>query len=295
MPSSAAALSALAALGLALAAAVRVVPGHTPAPVAATLFGREVRVGQGSARLYVERGPHGEPRSIGFALSEGAMSGLPTHMNATSRCFDKDGDGAHAHGECMGDEQVNLELPEEALALGLPFRWAMLNWNAEGHMQPAPPVWSAPHFDFHFYIAEQRVIDGIRTGPCAELIDCDDFAVASRPLPADHMPDGHVDVGAAVAAMGNHLVDSNDPELADPSLGFSSTFIYGTYDGKMIFLEPMVSHAFLASKPDRCSPVRWARAVAEAGYYPSRYCVRFDASRKEYRVSLEGLTYRPAA
>ena len=199
-----------------------------------------------------------------------------------------------AHGECLGDEQVNLELPAAAATLGLPVKWAMLNWNPEGHMHPAPPVWATPHFDFHFYLAEKALVDGIRPGPCAEVIDCDDFKRASKPLPAAQAPDGYIEVGAAVAAMGNHLVDSKDPELADPSLGFSGTFIYGTYDGRMIFLEPMVSHAFLASRPDRCTPVRWARTVADAGYYPTSYCVRYDAPAKEYRVSLEGLTYRAA-
>ena len=31
--------------------------------------------------------------------------------------------------------------------------------------------------------------------------------------------------------MGNHLVDARDPEIANPSLGFSHTFIYGAYTG----------------------------------------------------------------
>ena len=289
MSTSALTLIVLAALGLGAAAAAR--PGREPR----VLDGPVAAVGNGAARLFVERGPDGKPSAIGIALTKGALTGLSTRMNSTSRCFDKDGDGALAHGECLGDDQVNLALPTGAETLGLPFRWAMVNWNPEGHMHPAPPVWSAAHFDFHFYLAEQATIEAIRPGPCAEIIDCDDFKRASMPLPADQVPEGHIDVGAAVAAMGNHLVDSKDPELADPSLGFSGTFIYGTYDGRMIFLEPMVSHAFLASKPDRCTPVRWAKTVAEAGYYPTRYCVRYDATAAEYRVTLEGLVYRTAA
>jgi len=281
-----------AALVVSAAAAVHPALRREPAP--SVLQGPPVAVGNGAARLFVAVGPDGKPRSIGIALTEPALSGLAEHMNSTSRCFDRNGDGTLAHGECLGDEQVNLELPAAAATLGLPVKWAMLNWNPEGHMHPAPPVWAAPHFDFHFYLAEKPLVDGIRPGPCAEVIDCDDFKRASKPLPAAQAPDGYIEVGAAVAAMGNHLVDSKDPELADPSLGFSGTFIYGTYDGRMIFLEPMVSHAFLASRPDRCTPVRWARTVADAGYYPTSYCVRYDARAKEYRVSLEGLTYRAA-
>ena len=94
--------------------------------------------------------------------------------------------------------------------------------------------------------------------------------------------------------MGNHLVDSRDPELADPSLGFSRTFIYGTYDGGLIFLEPMVSHAYLSSRPQECTALRTPRAVTTAGWYPTRYCVRHDPAEGAHRVTLEGLAYRTA-
>lgn len=182
-----------------------------------------------------------------------------------------------------------LELPDEVRQQGLPFRWIGLNWNPEGHLDPAPHVWSAAHFDFHFYLAARDEIQAIRPGGCGELIDCDDFRTASMPLAAAHQPPDYVDVGAAVPAMGNHLIDQHDPELADPSLGFSRTFIYGTYGGRLIFLEPMVSLAYLASKPSGCVPLRVPSAWETPGYYPTSYCVRFDAVRETYRVSLESL------
>jgi hypothetical protein len=244
--------------------------------------------------MFVELGPRGEPRALGIALTETALSGLPTRMNTTSRCFDKNGDGSITHGECLGDYQAELALPAGATDLGLPVRWATVNWNPEGHLPPAPSVWSAPHFDFHFFMVELALIHGIRTGPCAEFIHCQDAARAGTPLPARHAPADYIGVGAAVAGMGNHLVDARDPVLADPTLGFSHTFIYGTYDGKLTFLEPMVSHAFLSSRTPECRPVRVPRAYATAGYYPTTYCVRHDAASATYRVTLEGLAYRQA-
>jgi hypothetical protein len=277
-----------AALGLTAA-------GVALRPASSTLQGPEVAVGNGAARMFVELGPQGEPRTLGIALTEAALTGLATHMNTTSRCFDKNGDGQIAHGECLGDYQADLTLPAGATNLGIPVRWATVNWNPEGHLPPAPHVWSAAHFDFHFFMVEPALIQGIRTGPCAEFIHCEDFARASTPLPEQHVPQDYIDVGAAVAAMGNHLVDARDPELADPKLGFSSTFIYGAYDGKLIFLEPMVSHAFLSSRPQQCRPVRAPRTYAIGGYYPTSYCVRYDAPSATYRVTLEGLVNRHAA
>jgi hypothetical protein len=215
-------------------------------------------------------------------------------MNTTSRCFDKDASGHLSHGECLGDYQTDLQPPAELARLAIPIRWATVNWNPEGHQAPAPPVWSAPHFDFHFFMEDRSVIEGIRPGPCGEFIDCEDFATATRPLPASHLPADYIDVGAAVPAMGNHLVDAKDPELADPSLGFSKTLIYGVWAGRMIFIEPMVSRAYLDTRPDACSPVKAPRAWAATGYYPSRYCVRYDAVARSWRVTLEGLELHEA-
>ncbi len=259
-----------------------------------TLLGSPAPVGAGTARMFIELGADGAPQTIGISLTEAALSGLADRMNTTSRCFDKDGDGHVAHGECLGDYQTDLALPSGSTELGLPFRWATVNWNPEGHLPPAPPVWSAPHFDFHFFIVDPAVIHGIRSGPCGEFIACDDFATATTPLPEGNLPEDYIDVGAAVAAMGNHLVDAKDPELLDPSLGFTRTFIYGAYGGRLVFLEPMVSRAFLLSRPDACAPVKAPRAWAQAGYYPTRYCVRHDAASMTYRITLEGLTQRQA-
>jgi len=294
MRTASARIAILAVAAVLAGAAVSLAANAAGPRGATTLHGPEVPVGNGTARMFIERGPGGEPRAVGIALSEAALSGLAKRMNTTSRCFDKNGDGAIAHGECLGDYQAELALPEGASDLQLPFRWATVNWNPEGHLAPAPPVWSAPHFDFHFFLAEPALIHGIRTGPCAEFIDCADSARAATPLPARHAPEDYSDVGAAVAAMGNHLVDVRDPELADPKLGFSHTFIYGAYDGKLIFLEPMVSHAFLSQRPQDCRPIRLPKAYATAGYYPAAYCVRHDAATGTYRVTLEGLAYRRA-
>src|SRR5687767_9924423 len=72
-------------------------------PASSTLHGPEVTVGNGMARMFVELGPRGEPRALGVALTEPALTGLANRMNTTSRCFDKNGDGKVSHGECLGD------------------------------------------------------------------------------------------------------------------------------------------------------------------------------------------------
>jgi hypothetical protein len=175
-----------------------------------------------------------------------------------------------------------------------PFNWVSVNWNPMGHPPPAPPVWAVPHYDFHFYIMAPEAVGQIRPGPCAELIDCDDFKRAQTPVPARYVHADHIDVGAAVPAMGNHLIDAKSPELVVQGREFTHTFIFGAYDGSVIFYEPMVTLAYLQTRPDLCVPIKQPRAWATDGYYPTTYCIRYLADEERYTVSLEGFVRRTA-
>jgi hypothetical protein len=92
--------------------------------------------------------------------------------------------------------------------------------------------------------------------------------------------------------MGNHLLDSQSPELKD-SLPFASPFIYGVYDGEVLFWEPMITLDLLRNTQDSCLEIRQPEAFQQAGYYPTQYCVRQD--RGGWRtVSLERFRYSEA-
>jgi hypothetical protein len=213
-------------------------------------------------------------------------------MNSESRCFDLDDNGTHNGHECMGDYENILELPAAAAGIaGLPVKWIMVNWNAEGHLPPAPPAYAEPHFDFHFYSVDRDRIEAIAPGRCGELVDCNDFARGSKPVPAPYLPAGHIDVGAVVARMGNHLVDSRSPELQNPPGRFTRTFIYGSFDGELIFWEPMITLDYLSRAKDECAAISQPERVKQSGYYPTVYCVRHDEREDRHTVSLEGFEY----
>ena len=251
------------------------------------------KVGNGWARVYVALGANGTVRALGVRLDKAALEGLPAEPNTTSRCFDRDGDGKIEADECIGDYAFVFAIPAgEATQVVTPFKWVALNWNAHGHGSPAPPPWAVPHFDFHFYLDSREAVQRLRPGKCGEMIDCDDFKVATKPVPAKYVHADHIDVGAAVPDMGNHLIDSKSPELAKGGPPFTHTFIFGANDGKITFLEPMITRAFIESKPSMCWPIKQPQAFAVAGAYPTRYCVRFvdDA----YTISIEDFVQRPA-
>jgi len=262
--------------------------------LAATLNGDAKKMGEGTARTYVETDAAGNPTAIGILLTEGALNGLPPLKNPTSRCFDLDKNGkVDGARECEGDLETQLDMPAAVVKRGdIPFRWVGINWNAEGH-PPAP--WSVPHFDFHFYIADHNEIAMIRIGGCTFFINCDDLKLALQPVPAEFVAADHVNVKAAVSQMGNHLIDVRTPELANPpKRGFTHSWIYGANKGRIIFYEPMITLSYLLSHPQGCTAIRQPKAWQRAGYYPTEYCIRYLRDRRAYTISLEGLVKRAA-
>jgi len=252
-----------------------------------TLKGRAERIGAGTVQSFVTLDPDGAPTAIGVTMSAGALEQLPPVPNTRSRCFDLNGDGRHTGHECIGDEERILDVPVGAPA-GLPFRWISVNWNPAGHHNTP---YAKSHFDFHFHTGDKDRVEAIAPGRCGELADCDDFKVATRPVPSRYLPDGYIDVGAVVPRMGNHLLDARSPELKD-SLPFSSTFIYGAYDGELIFWEPMITLDLLRKTRESCFEIRQPPEFRQAGYYPTQYCMR--QSRGDRTVSLERFQYSEA-
>ena len=230
-----------------------------------TAFGQPVEVGQGTARTYVTM-KDGVPAEVGVALSEAALAGLPdAHAPG----------GVHAHGHTTFE--YVLQLPE---GNATPFRHVLVNWNPGGHEPPG--IYDTPHFDFHFYViddAERRAIDPA---------DPEYQRKAERKPAAEVIPQRYVmPAPLAFARMGVHWVDPASPELNGKP--FTATFIYGSWDGKVIFGEPMITKAYLETKPQFSAELP-APARDDAGYYPKRYSVRWDAATKEYRITLTGFT-----
>ncbi|HJQ62355.1 MAG TPA: hypothetical protein VJ834_05800 [Burkholderiales bacterium] len=253
------------------------------------------KLGKGKAWVYVAVDAKGSPLALGVSLDKAALDDLPKEHNMKSRCFDKNKNGKIDAGECLGDYELIFMLPQgEAAKAVSPFKWVGLNWNPHGHGKPAPPPWAEPHFDFHFYISEREAVKQLRPGSCGELIDCEDFKRARKAVPAKYVHRDHIDVGAAVPDMGNHLVNSKAPELAKGGPKFTHTFIFGAYDGHITFYEPMITRAYLASAPKMCERIKQPAAWALAGSYPTKYCIRYSDRSGRYTVSLEGFVERTA-
>jgi hypothetical protein len=245
-------------------------------------YGAAVTVGNGKARTYVvKNGRTGEPVEVGVALSAAALDSLP-------RISPDHGPGHHGpHNEYL------LELPADN---GTPYRFVELDWNPTGHGGP----YTAPHFDFHFYrvpLATRNEID---------LAD-PDFAAKAARLPAEaEMPAGYASThvllkttpaGMTVPRMGLHWVDLASPELPPRNRPFTRTYIVGSWNGQVIFDEPMVTRDFILEQRTGLAsaaqiPIPAAQRYVPAGFYPTTYGVKWDERAGEYLVGLQGLKFR---
>lgn len=257
--------------------------------------GDPVRFGNGDVSTYTEWDAAGNLASIGVRLSASTFDALPSEPDGTAPCFDGDGDGVEdPETECVMMLRRDLHLPNAALETAAPFGYVQFNYNPEGHPPPAPPVYAEPHFDFHFFLVGLDDVSEIRTGTCGFLIDCEMFERARVPVPAEYMPEGYIEVGAAAGEEGNHLLLSTAPELGDPPTDFRQTFIYGSFDGHIIFLEPMIAASVFKVGLDECHEIAQPAAWEVSGSYPTRYCMRHLPTEDAYTVSLESFVRREA-
>lgn len=221
------------------------------APKDGFIYGPEVQMGNGKVRSFFEPNDNNHPVSMGFIIDEAALENLPGH-----------------------EASFVMQVPE-LVKTTTPYNHISLDWTVHGH-GPAQ-VYDKPHFDMHFYMideAEKNSID--TTKPELNILPDSNF-----------MPPFYVPEPGGIPKMGKHWVDITSPELnpANPA-PFTSTFIYGSFNGKVIFHEPMITRAFLLTKPDTVMNIRQPANFAKPGHYPTKYQVKFDTEKKQWRIIL---------
>jgi hypothetical protein len=223
-------------------------------------------VGDGVAYSWVKLDAAGKPLAVGVTLTESALAGLPENVPAGMK----------------GMPDYRLALPKEAAVT--PFDHIGLNWNPKGH-EPAG-IYDVPHFDFHFYLISRQERSRI-TATGADLARCD-----RRPA-AEYLPAGYILApGSEVPEMGAHWADPASPEFHGQR--FTRTFLYGSYDGQVAFIEPMITKAYLETRPEETQPLKLPATFAKTGYYPTSYTVKYDPVRREYTVALGAMRSRVA-
>lgn len=240
------------------------------------------------------------------------LSSLGVHINSAAMCayseggaMHKEADEAHLHFPEKTANGTNIDLHQ--------FTFNGFHYNPEGH--PPPGVYTVPHFDFHFYMMDE---DDVADIP---------FGVAAYDIPKDQIPDEYVfgDPRIIEAEMGEHLLDSTSPEIAQwDEDQFTHTYIYGAYDtgidpdspdgwtgedegdglpiyvgnnrGQLHFVEPMVTVDFIGNRLEEETAVSVAtpEAFSVADEYPTKYVMKPDGEGGVF-ISIDGFETFPSS
>jgi hypothetical protein len=224
----------------------------------------EVSLHDGKAWSVVTLDKKGAPLQLSLVMNEAVLNSVPVGG---------DGDG---HGPEHGND-IFIPLHNKAKQ-STPFQSIMLNWNQNGH-EPSG-IYDLPHFDFHFYTSEQ-----------AEIMNYTDPVKLDQNLPAaEYVPTNFI-AGPSVPMMGKHWIDVTSPELNGAT--FTQTLLYGSYDSKLIFVEPMITLNFLKNTNSFERPIPQPAKFKTAGYYPTK--LRIVKRNGTTEIILDGFTYRSAS
>ncbi len=216
-------------------------PAQQPSRLTATA----VPMGNGTAATWLDLDAQGNPTALGFTLSPGALDNLPATMPATT---------------------FMLALPAEALQK-TPFQHVMLNWNPQGH-EPAG-IYDVPHFDMHFYMVPMGEVMSIPPYP-------QNPAAFDNVPAASYLPAGYVKNPGGVPGMGAHWSDLSSSEFHGTP--FTETFIYGSYNGHVTFVEPMVTLSYLKNNPSLDKALPQPAQYEHPGVFPTRYSIHTTAN-----------------
>lgn len=208
-------------------------------PSELTLTGTPVVVGNGTARSFAKVDSSGNILGYGVRISASALQGLDEH------------------------EESDVVLPMPAVS-GV-VKSVHLGWNPHGH--PPLDIYTLPHFDVHFYTIDETTREAILGGP---------DPTATKVPPAGFIASDYALDPVSVPAMGTHATDQLSGEFNGGT--FDKTYIYGYYDGKVAFLEPMLTRAYLLTNPSVDQALRLPAKVSVAGRYPQTMSVRTEAS-----------------
>ena len=227
-----------------------------------TFYGPQVHLGDGKVRSFIRLTHQDVPQEIGIEITEGFFHNLPTVYT-----------------------DIHVPLHQKASEV-TPYHHVSMHWMPNGH---PPPYFQLPHFDIHFYMLTEEEQMAI---PAANASNTSLASTAAFGRPsAGVLPVDYTVPSAAVLMMGRHWLDRTADVLSGAT--FTHQFIYGTFDNKVVFLEPMVTRAFLLSGTEVHKLIKQPTLYDPTGlYYPTRYNIYSDEPNGRTYVTLDQFVLR---
>ncbi|MFC4606063.1 DUF5602 domain-containing protein [Rhodococcus kronopolitis] len=230
-----------------------------------TFFGAPTGIGDGTARAYVTLDADGRPTDAGIRMTAAALDGLPdAPMN-----------------------EFPLALPAQGASTI--FEAVVVDWNPHGHGPAA--LFGKPHFDMHFYLIDEAARAEI-TPARMDFIPRASNLPPVQKMPAGYSPPAGPAVLNTATGMGVHWTNDAD-HMVPGEYDFTETFLAGSWDGAYTFMEPMMTRAWLMTKPTVHKKISQPESYPKPGRYPTAYSVTYDDATAEYVIDLGEMAARP--
>jgi hypothetical protein len=223
-----------------------------------TYNGPEVQVGNGTAQTFATFLSTGEPKEIGVMLTKEAFTGLPSTNQLYPLEF---------------DTKAKENMLFDHVALGL---------SATGHGLP-PSGNIGAHFDFRFFMTTQAARLAIPAPTTSGYPAGGGFDVAP---PAGYLPANYA-MNAAVNQIGRHWGEN----VFHTGHHVDHTMILGTWDGKLTFINPIVTLPTLTGGQKQSVVFPQPQLFAKPGYYPTKYNIYKD-DKERHLVTLSDFVQR---
>lgn len=229
-------------------------PAKAKATTIKWVFGPARKIGNGKASSFIKLDSAGNPLAMGFVFGDKCLTGLPPGKFDTAT-------------------SVGMQMPSENPT---GFNHLEMDWNPQGH--DPKPIYGVPHFDFHFYLADDQMLNSVMGGP-------DKVSVDKKYIAPDY-----ISGVMAVPHMGTHWIDSKSPELHGKP--FTATYIYGYYHGDMKFVEPMMTLSLLKNEKPFHLSIKQPKAFQHHAWYPRQMRLEYNSKSQNYFLTLYDLVKR---
>jgi len=217
-----------------------------------TFYGPQEQVGNDSARTFATISHKGVPLEIGVIFTATALTGLPAE-----------------------NTYYSLPFHQKAIEATL-FEHVVVGLSAHGHVMP-PDGFIGPHFDVRFFMMTEEERLAIPAPPAAG------FDVIP---PSGYLPPNYVK-NSAQAQIGRHWAEN----IYTAGQTVNSAMVYGTWNGQVTFLAPIVTLATLSGGQSYSEAYPQPQYFARQGYYATRYNIYTDDKGRVY-VSLSNFVWQ---
>lgn len=227
--------------------------------------GSPVKAFGGKARVWVKLAKNGSPVKIAITLTNTVLTTVP---------FDPT------------EEEQEIVIPAPSQANVTAFHSFAIDWNPLG--DSPKNIYGLALFGFHFFTITEAQKQAIIADP--NYIQHYSTYPAPGYLPASYSTVSRGGIPGGGCRYCVHLYDTTAQEFHGQT--FTQTFVYGTYNAKVNFYEPMMTLNFLQNTESFQRTIPQPSKFTPNGYYPTKMEVVKHAGSTD--IILEGFKLRSA-